>query len=194
MACLGAGLSLVSQEAKMSPNSAIPRLLSGVSAPFEVLDPSGKAIFRVTANTADKERTDSAPILIAKMPNSGNYWLRLRSAAGAEALDLGMTPAGEGFMLAYDPTRGKARSLFGWRGVNVFDAAGTEAATLVTGDGGGGQVILSNDGKLMMEAGSTAEGRGVVRVGPFFTCTGTRLPNGMGAPDCIMGRLSGSIK
>ena len=108
-------------------------MTSRVSAPFEVLDPSGKAIFRVTANTADKERTDSAPILIAKMPNSGNYWLRLRSAAGAEALDLGMTPAGEGFMLAYDPTKGKARSLFGWRGVNVFDAAGTEAATLVTG-------------------------------------------------------------
>ena len=77
------------------------------------------------------------------MPESGNYWLRLRSAAGAEALDLGMTPLGQGYMLAYDPARGKARGLFGWRGVNVFDAGGGEAATLVTGDAGGGQVILS---------------------------------------------------
>ena len=55
-------------------------------------------------------------------------------------------------------------------------------------------MILSKGGKLMMEAGSTAEGRGVVRVGPFFTCTGTRLASGRGAPDCIMDRLSGSIK
>jgi hypothetical protein len=69
-----------------------------------------------------------------------------------------------------------------------------EAATLVTGDADGGQVILSKGGKLMMEAGSTAEGRGVVRVGPFFTCTGTRLASGMGAHDCIMDRLIGSIK
>jgi hypothetical protein len=92
-------------------------------------------------------------------------------------------------MLAYDPTRGKARGLFGWRGVNIFDAGGDEAATLVTGDAGGGQVILSKGGKLKVEAGSTAEGRGVVRVGPFFTCTGTRLASGLGAPDCIMGRL-----
>ena len=30
MACFGAGLRLVGKEAKMSPNSAIPRLLSGV--------------------------------------------------------------------------------------------------------------------------------------------------------------------
>jgi hypothetical protein len=167
---------------------------SRVMAPFEVLDPSGKAIFRVTANAADQERTDSAPILIARMPESGNYWLRMRSKSGAEAMDLGMTPVGQGYMLAYDPTQGKARGLFGWRGVNVFDSGGIEAATLMTGSAGGGQMILSKDNKLMVEAGSTGEGRGVVRVGPFFTCTGNRLANGMGTADCIMGRLSGSIK
>ena len=43
----------------------------------------------------------------------------------------------------------------------------------VTGDGGGGMLVLSEAGQVMMEAGSTAEGRGVVRVGPQFTCTGT---------------------
>jgi hypothetical protein len=288
MACLGAGLRLVSQEAKMSPNSAIPRLLFGVlacmactgllvaadqegvhvcigadhvvrhaprapcgsgetsyllaeekgeilppdeekgadkemrelkqqvkalteriselehagrdgaggskqvtsrvSAPFEVLDPSGNAIFRVTANIATDEPTRSAQVLIGKTP-SGNYWLRMRTAAGAEALDLGMNAKGQGYMLAYDPTAGKARSLFGWKGVTLFAADGNDAASMVTGDGGGGMLVLSKAGQMMMEAGSTAEGRGVVRVGPQFTCTGTRLPNGMGAPDCIMGRL-----
>lgn len=166
---------------------------SRVSAPFEVLDPSGNAIFRVTAKSAADEPARGAQILIGKTP-SGNYSVRMRSAAGGEALDLGMNAQGQGYMLAYDPTLGKARSLFGWKGVNVFAADGRESASMTTGDGGGGMVILSKDGNNVMEAGSTAEGRGVVRVGPLFSCTGTRLPNGMGAPDCIMGRLSGSIK
>jgi hypothetical protein len=293
MACFGAGLRLVGKEAKMSPNSAIPRLLFGVlacmactsplvaaeqegvhvcigadhvvrhalrapcgsgetsyllaeekgdiqspdeekgadkemreleqqvkaltariselervnhnlaksseaanhrvSAPFEVLDEAGNAILRVTSNDLREESPKDANILIGRAPG-GNYWMRMRSEDGAEALDLAMTKAGQGFVQAYDPTAGKARSLFGWRGVSLFWSDDKESAALQIGDGGGGKLALAKAGMLMMEAGSTAEGRGVVRVGPNFTCTGTRLASGMGAPDCIMGRLGGSIK
>lgn len=164
-----------------------------VSAPFEVLDEGGNAILRVTTNDLRNEAPKDANIVIGRAPG-GNYWIRMRSENGAEALDLAMTKAGQGFVQAYDPTQGATRSLFGWKGVSLFWSDDKESAALQIGDGGGGMLALAKGGMLMMEAGSTAEGRGVVRVGPNFTCTGTRLASGMGAPDCIMGRLGGSIK
>jgi len=166
---------------------------SRVFAPFEVLDKQGNAILRVSENSYKEEPGAGARILIAP-GSSKNYSIRVRNADGKDAVGVGTTATKIGSILVYGDDPNQPRSIMGIEGFQVFAPDNKEAAILTIGPAGGGKLALSRHGQPMMEAGSTNEGRGVVRVGPQFSCTGTRLANGMGAPDCIMGRLSGSIR
>ncbi len=166
------------------------RPASRVFAPFEVLDKAGNSIFRVSANSESEEPKTAARVLISR-GGGNNYSLRIRTPAGTDVASIGQTRSGAGTAYFHDEAGTERIIISGqFSGMSLRDAGGQEAAYLTIGKDGGGQMFLSKAGQTLVEAGSTSEGRGVVRTGPYVTCTGTRLPNGLGAPDCIMGRMT----
>lgn len=75
--------------------------------------------------------------------------------------------------------------------VQIKNGSGTPVANLKASSEGGGYWQLTDPGGNPMVEGGSAEGRGIVRAGPFYTCTpamGTALVGVAMLPDCIRGR------
>lgn len=75
--------------------------------------------------------------------------------------------------------------------VQIKSESGTPVASLKTSTEGGGYWQLTDAGGNPVVEGGSAEGRGIVRAGPFYTCTpamGTALVGVAMLPDCIRGR------
>ena len=101
---------------------------------------------------------------------SQNYRLKIFGSSGALAAGIGETSKGPGTAFVAD-TAGDVKASIAvdsqQRGrVSVFNSKYT-IASLTQGDSKGGLLLLNNsNGTMMVEAGSTAEGVGVVRAGP----------------------------
>jgi len=75
--------------------------------------------------------------------------------------------------------------------LQIKNGSGTPVANLKASAEGGGYWQLSDPGGNPMVEGGSADGRGIVRAGPYYTCTpamGTALVGVAMLPDCIRGR------
>jgi hypothetical protein len=76
--------------------------------------------------------------------------------------------------------------------LQIKNGSGTPVASFKAGDSdGGGYWQLTDAGGNPMVEGGSDEGRGIVRAGPFYTCTpamGTAVVGVASLPDCIKGR------
>lgn len=75
--------------------------------------------------------------------------------------------------------------------LQIKNESGTPVANLKASTEGGGYWQLTDPGGNPMVEGGSAGGRGIVRAGPYYTCTpamGTALVGVAMLPDCIRGR------
>ena len=179
-------LSALERTSGARPNTTTA---SRVYAPFEVLDQSGNAILRVSANAQSDENGKAARILIARGA-SDNYGMFVRTTAGLLSLGLGVTRGGAGAVYVYD-SRGKPKIVAnGEDAISLLGPGGTEVAALSIGASGNGKLTLSDKSGQPMVTASMLSSKpvGIVVVGPAYKCAPNAGALGLGMPDCIVGR------
>jgi hypothetical protein len=129
--------------------------------------------------------------------SNGRYGLQVISPEGHVIAYVGQSAAGSGLAMVADTAGTPKASMFlptigsgGIAGqVMVSNAQGKDVAFLATGQGGAGLLQLTDSsGNLMVEAGVTKEGRGVVRTGPGMWNSGVGIV-GL-APSFIIGKAN----
>jgi hypothetical protein len=184
--------------------------MSGKPVVWILADPSGGHLLTQTASGAlsagigalekragvviqenDKDRID-----LGRRTN-GRYGLQVFGPEGNVIAYVGQSAAGSGLAMVADTPGTPMASMFlptvgsgGTAGqVMVANAQGKEVAFLSTGQGGAGLLQLTDSsGNLMVEAGVTKEGRGVVRAGPGMYNSGVGIV-GL-APSFIIGKAN----
>ncbi len=123
-----------------------------------------------------------------------NYGLWVRGDGGKIAAAIGEGKTGGGVVSVRDPAGKPRAELFGQGGLELYSPAGKEVGSLnLKGDNLESAVFhlrglfqLSDAaGQTTVEAGTSPNGVGVVRVGPMTKCV--PMAN-LRVPDCIMGR------
>jgi hypothetical protein len=77
--------------------------------------------------------------------------------------------------------------------VQLYNLSGQGVANLTVGEGGGYFQLTNNDGVATVEAGTLADGKGTVRVGPKYKCSEFQSGSALfgkgikGLPDCLVG-------
>jgi hypothetical protein len=159
-----------------------------VTAPFEVDDAQGKPIFVVGAGPRGFELRSAAgsPIIRAEEGEFGPV-LRIKNETGASQAVMGISGTTPQVVLR---TAGKRRAILyvansGESQLQLLTESEIPVTALTTGVSGNGSLKLySSGGDLNVGAGTTAEGVGVVQVGPFGACIGRMAPL---VSDCIKG-------
>ena len=160
-----------------------PSKASRVVAPFEVVDKSGNPILVVTdgphASVARKGR-----VQIARAVSNG-FSILVRNASGSSVAGLGEVSEGGGVFLSN--AKGETR-LFGSAdvGLTLYGKADVTAVKLAIGPSGAGQFWLYDAGGMpMVNAGTAADGVGIVQTGPNLACAPSA---GLRVGDCLRGR------
>lgn len=152
---------------------------------------AAKPIFTVT--DAAEGQTTVGRIHVGRGGES-NYGMWVRGGDGKIAAAMGEAKTGGGVVSVRDPAGRPRADLFGQGGVAVYNTSGKEVVTLnLKGDNTESGLLqlrgifqlFDAAGQTMVEAGTSPNGVGVVRVGPGAKC----VPQGdLRVPDCIMGR------
>jgi hypothetical protein len=173
-------------EDELRKRDADPSPLSRVTAPFEVVDKSGNAIFVVTdADYPSAKRRGR--IHIGRATGGANYSLLAHNGSGAVVAGIGEgKETGTGSLLIAD-NAGKLRvRLSANDGVTVYNASSGPVGEIKAGSQGAGQFWLYDaSGTPMVKAGTTAPGIGLIQAGPGNKCVPSA---GLRVPDCILGR------
>jgi hypothetical protein len=162
-----------------------------VSAPFQVVDGSGKPIFTVTAGAAAQA---TGRVRIGH-GSGDNYGVYVATGAGTTVAVLSETKDGAGSVSAYDKEGHRHLQVNGGGSFSLFSPSGKEAVSIGLNAAfpergvlqlAGLLQIFDDAGETMVEAGTSFNKKvGVVKVGPEAKC----VPLGtLRVPDCIMGR------
>jgi len=170
------------------------RTANRVTAPFEVDDKDGKPILIVGLGARELEirSPNGRPVLVAGMNNEGGTLLRTQDESGGSQVVLGVSPSKTPqVVVRRDGVR---------RGILYVSEDGLSQLQLMTkgeiptvfltqGEGGKGLFRLYNaGGDMRVEAGTTQNDKGTVRVGPFTACVGS---GGILPASCLMGSATG---
>jgi hypothetical protein len=136
----------------------------------------------VVANVTGTGTGNGGAVIVGN--GSGKGVANLTAAADGSGLVQVFQPGGPPVVvLAQDKTGGL---------VQVKNGSGTPVANLKTSTEGGGYWQLTDAGGNPVVEGGSAEGRGIVRAGPYYRCSSTAqavpLIGVARLPDCIMGR------
>ena len=162
---------------------------------IEVYDKEGKLRADLWGkNGVNVYNSASKSVLALGLGDGGNHGLWIRGENGKVAAAIGEGKTGGGVVSVSDPSGRPRAELYGQGGVAVYNPSGKEVVGLnlnaANTEGGVLQVrglfqLLDADGQTTVEAGTSPNGVGVVRVGPMTKCV--PLAN-LRVPDCIMGR------
>jgi hypothetical protein len=140
------------------------------------LEVGGLSVGRSGFNDSGFEiRTSEGKGVELGLDDSGNYALQARGKGGRLVAALGQAAVGSGLAFVSDSLGVEKASMRVFsdgaairRGAfDVLNKSSTVVARLTQGDSGGGLMTLTNSfGLQMVEAGSSADGYGVVRAGP----------------------------
>ena len=126
-------------------------------------------------------------------PNNGGA-VTVGNGSGQGVANLTAGADGLGLVQVFQPGAGSVVVLTQDKAggqLQIKNASGIPVANLKTSGEGGGYWQLTDPGGNPVVEGGSAEGRGIVRAGPFYTCTpamGTALVGVAMLPDCIRGR------
>jgi hypothetical protein len=167
-----------------------------VQAPFEVVDRQGRPIARIldwsdqsggvyAYNAAGKIVAVLGPINSQNGGRVAVYDGSGRAFAGT----LAYSPEGAAIELPRGFNEHGILINAGTGELNIYNTQGYASVALKTGQSGAGRVTLGDvAGNTVVEAGSTAAGIGIVRVGPRLGGTSGVTQSGLLLPNAIVGR------
>lgn len=159
------------------------RMSHQVMAPFEVLDKKLNPILLVTESDADPKRG-----LVTIRPAGGgqNFAVQFRTPGGTIAAQMGVGKSGAGVLIVHDESGRPRGELWGSRGLEIYNPAGHEVASLSLDNGSNGALQLNSSGGSVMVAAGADGPVGTVYTGPGYLCSGNA---GLRTPSCIKGLL-----
>ncbi|MES1255420.1 MAG: hypothetical protein ABUS56_07430 [Acidobacteriota bacterium] len=183
-----------------APGETLPAASGGagttrVQVPFEVVDRAGKPIIRVvdwddgSGGLYGYNRSGKIILHVGPMPGGApggrvGVWNGNGNPAGGSSLLA--EPDGGALVLGRGNTSSHGAFFDGATGeLDIFNSGGFAAVALRAGVTGAGRLTLGNTaGDTVVEAGSTVDGIGIVRVGPRANCPS----GGLALPCRIVGR------
>jgi hypothetical protein len=169
-----------------------------VQAPFEVVDRQGRPIVRILewGSTAGGgvyayNRSGNVAAILGAMTNlnGGRVSVFDGSARVSDAASIGF-PEGGAYMTLPRGADEEGVQISGATGeINIFNTQGYASVALKTGVSGAGRLTLGDvAGSTVVEAGSTVDGIGIVRVGPRLGGTSGMTKAGLVLPNALVGR------
>lgn len=161
-----------------------------VQAPFHVVDKTGKPILTVT----DGAVKQAAGRVRIGRGSGDNYGVSVANAAGTLVAALTEASNGAGGLGVYDQAGKRSVQTIAGIGVKLYGPSDKEVVGIGFKDDNRDRGVLQisglfqlfdGAGQTMVEAGTSPNGVGVVRVGPGVKCVPMAT---LRVPDCIMGR------
>ena len=167
---------------------------SRVQAPFEVVDRAGQIIFQVSGDLGSTVPAPSRGRVQIARGSLDNFVLTIRRPNGSVSAAIAEAPNGVGSLQLRDASANQRVRVDGDGGVRLLGPNGERVASLGFRAQNAARGVLELAGLLqifddagttMVEAGTSPDGVGIVRVGPGAKC----VPMGtLRVQDCFRGR------